>query len=140
MADVKLTVAERSLIHIAIHAKHPEDLVAPRAIAISGVGEALGVSRAHAAMALKEAGGRGLLERRQKHVNGEPRQIWVYFPTQAGLEFIEKLSKESDRPLEELIFVPAAETAKRRELKDDIQELRIRLNDLEARARAEGWL
>lgn len=137
---IALTVQERILVAISPYGKMSENFVAPLGVTQNGIATALGISRAHVATDLKKLMGKGYVEESLRHVEGKPRQLVVYFPTPTGIQKVEAMRASFKVPVETLVFAPCTKIIRRRELAEDIHDMRERLDRMEARARAEGWL
>ena len=79
-----ITVGERIVLHLAQYSKHLNDFDAPFEVSQDGIGEALRISRAHAAIELKKLKEAGTVTERIAHIRAGPVKRKVYFLTEAG--------------------------------------------------------
>ncbi len=79
-----ITVGERIVLHLAQYSKHLNDFDAPFEVSQDGIGEALRISRAHAAIELKKLKEAGTVAERIAHIRAGPVKRKVYFLTEAG--------------------------------------------------------
>ncbi len=79
-----ITVGERIVLHLAQYSKHLNDFDAPFEVSQDGIGEALRISRAHAAIELKKLKEAGTVNERIAHIRAGPVKRKVYFLTEAG--------------------------------------------------------
>ncbi|MBP7087483.1 MAG: hypothetical protein KBA58_05430 [Methanomassiliicoccales archaeon] len=79
-----ITVGERIVLHLAQYSKHLNDFDAPFEVSQDGIGEALRISRAHAAIELKKLKEAGTVSERIAHIRAGPVKRKVYFLTEAG--------------------------------------------------------
>jgi tetratricopeptide (TPR) repeat protein len=79
-----ITVGERIVLHLAQYSKHLNDFDAPFEVSQDGIGEALRISRAHAAIELKKLKEVGTVSERIAHIRAGPVKRKVYFLTEAG--------------------------------------------------------
>lgn len=79
-----ITVGERIVLHLAQYSKHLNDFDAPFEVSQDGIGEALRISRAHAAIELKKLKEVGTVTERIAHIRAGPVKRKVYFLTEAG--------------------------------------------------------
>ena len=79
-----ITVGERIVLHLAQYSKHMNDFDAPFEVSQDGIGEALRISRAHAAIELKKLKEAGTVTERIAHIKAGPVKRKVYFLTEAG--------------------------------------------------------
>ncbi|HRU11491.1 MAG: tetratricopeptide repeat protein [Euryarchaeota archaeon] len=79
-----ITVGERIVLHLAQYSKHMNDFDAPFEVSQDGIGEALRISRAHAAIELKKLKEAGTVTERIAHIRAGPVKRKVYFLTEAG--------------------------------------------------------
>jgi len=79
-----ITVGERIVLHLAQYSKHSNDFDAPFEVSQDGIGEALRISRAHAAIELKKLKEAGTVTERIAHIRAGPVKRKVYFLSEAG--------------------------------------------------------
>lgn len=79
-----ITVGERIVLHLAQYSKHLNDFDAPFEVSQDGIGEALRISRAHAAIELKKLKEAGTVTERIAHIRAGPVKRKVYFLTETG--------------------------------------------------------
>ncbi len=79
-----ITVGERIVLHLAQYSKHLNDFDAPFEVSQDGIGEALRISRAHAAIELKKLKEAGTVTERIAHIRAGPVKRKVYFLSEAG--------------------------------------------------------
>jgi tetratricopeptide (TPR) repeat protein len=79
-----ITVGERIVLHLAQYSKHLNDFDAPFEVSQDGIGEALRISRAHAAIELKKLKEAGTVTERIAHIRAGPVKRKVYFLTESG--------------------------------------------------------
>ncbi len=79
-----ITVGERIVLHLAQYTKHSNDFDAPFEVSQDGIGEALRISRAHAAIELKKLKEAGTVTERIAHIRAGPVKRKVYFLSEAG--------------------------------------------------------
>lgn len=79
-----ITVGERIVLHLAQYSKNQSDFDAPFEVSQDGIGEALRISRAHAAIELKKLKEAGTVAERISHIRAGAVKRKVYFLTQAG--------------------------------------------------------
>ncbi len=79
-----ITVGERIVLHLAQYSKHLNDFDAPFEVSQDGIGEALRISRAHAAIELKKLKEAGTVTERIAHIRAGPVKRKVYFLTEMG--------------------------------------------------------
>ncbi len=72
------------MLHLAQYSKHLNDFDAPFEVSQDGIGEALRISRAHAAIELKKLKEAGTVSERIAHIRAGPVKRKVYFLTEAG--------------------------------------------------------
>ena len=72
------------MLHLAQYSKHLNDFDAPFEVSQDGIGEALRISRAHAAIELKKLKEAGTVTERIAHIRAGPVKRKVYFLTEAG--------------------------------------------------------
>ena len=66
-------------------------VVAPFDLTQDGIGQSVGISRAHATLILKNLSENGLVERKLMHANGSGRRRLVYFPTHTGIRALQEV-------------------------------------------------
>lgn len=136
--DGKLVVWERIVAHLGPYTDQQMDaMVGPLQVTQDGIGEALGISRAHVAIILKKLLAEGRVEERLQHVNGTISRRKTYYLTEKGREIYHELGSMVDVPLGSLIFAPANKTARTRDPLREIDKMRNRLDDMEARIKAQ---
>jgi tetratricopeptide (TPR) repeat protein/DNA-binding MarR family transcriptional regulator len=81
-----ITVGERIVLHLARYSKNQGDFDVPFEVSQDGIGEALRISRAHAAIELKKLKESGIVTERISHIRAGTVKRKVYFLTQAGEE------------------------------------------------------
>jgi tetratricopeptide (TPR) repeat protein len=81
-----ITVGERIVLHLARYSKNQVDFDVPFEVSQDGIGEALRISRAHAAIELKKLKEAGTVTERISHIRAGTVKRKVYFLTQAGEE------------------------------------------------------
>lgn len=96
MDEGKNAVWMRVLKHLRNY--HAEPLVGKifaghATITQDGVGQAAGISRAHASLELGHLRNLGMVEERLGHVAGTPRQVKLYFITKKGIDALETGAK-----------------------------------------------
>jgi tetratricopeptide (TPR) repeat protein len=79
-----ITVGERIVLHLAQYSKHLNDFDAPFEVSQDGIGEALRISRAHAAIELKKLKEAGTVTERIAHIRAGPVKRKVYFLSEEG--------------------------------------------------------
>jgi tetratricopeptide (TPR) repeat protein len=79
-----ITVGERIVLHLAQYSKNQSDFDAPFEVSQDGIGEALRISRAHAAIELKKLKEAGTVAEKISHIRAGAVKRKVYFLTQAG--------------------------------------------------------
>lgn len=72
------------MLHLAQYSKHLNDFDAPFEVSQDGIGEALRISRAHAAIELKKLKEAGTVTERIAHIRAGPVKRKVYFLTEVG--------------------------------------------------------
>lgn len=72
------------MLHLAQYSKHLNDFDAPFEVSQDGIGEALRISRAHAAIELKKLKEAGTVTERIAHIRAGPVKRKVYFLTESG--------------------------------------------------------
>lgn len=72
------------MLHLAQYSKHLNDFDAPFEVSQDGIGEALRISRAHAAIELKKLKEAGTVTERIAHIRAGPVKRKVYFLTETG--------------------------------------------------------
>lgn len=72
------------MLHLAQYSKHLNDFDAPFEVSQDGIGEALRISRAHAAIELKKLKEAGTVTERIAHIRAGPVKRKVYFLTEMG--------------------------------------------------------
>jgi tetratricopeptide (TPR) repeat protein/DNA-binding MarR family transcriptional regulator len=80
----RLTVAERILLHLSSYSEDREAFVCHPDVSQRGIADAVGVSRAHAALELKRLRDAEEVEERVAHVKGAQTRRKVYFLTPEG--------------------------------------------------------
>lgn len=136
--DGTLVVWERIVAHLGPYSTQQKDgMIGPIQVTQEGIGEALGISRAHAAIILKKLVAEGRVEERLQHVNGTVSRRKTYYLTENGRRTYHELGSMVDVPLGTLIFAPANKTAKTRDPLQEIDKMRNRLDDMEARIKAQ---
>lgn len=136
--DGTLVVWERVVAHLGPYTTQQKDgMLGPLQVTQDGIGEALGLSRAHIAITLKKLMAEGRVEERQQRVNGTNSRRKTYYLTENGRAIYRELGNMVDVPLGTLIFAPANKTARTRDPLQEIDKIRVRLDDMEARIRAQ---
>lgn len=79
-----ITVGERIVLHLAQYTKNQNDFDAPFEVSQDGIGEALRISRAHAAIELKKLKEAGTVAERISHIRAGAVKRKVYFLTDPG--------------------------------------------------------
>jgi tetratricopeptide (TPR) repeat protein/DNA-binding MarR family transcriptional regulator len=79
-----ITVGERIVLHLAQYTKNQNDFDAPFEVSQDGIGEALRISRAHAAIELKKLKEAGMVAERISHIRAGAVKRKVYFLTDPG--------------------------------------------------------
>ena len=79
-----VTVGERILVHLSWYLRFSDAFECPRETTQDGIAEALGISRAHAALELKRLKASAKVEERMAHVAGARSRRKVYFLTPSG--------------------------------------------------------
>ncbi|MDD1772844.1 MAG: tetratricopeptide repeat protein [Methanomassiliicoccales archaeon] len=79
-----ITVGERIVLHLAQYSKNQSDFDAPFEVSQDGIGEALRISRAHAAIELKKLKEAGTVAEKISHIRAGAVKRKVYFLTQVG--------------------------------------------------------
>ena len=72
------------MLHLAQYSKHLNDFDAPFEVSQDGIGEALRISRAHAAIELKKLKEAGTVTERIAHIRAGPVKRKVYFLSETG--------------------------------------------------------
>ncbi|MCG7844603.1 MAG: tetratricopeptide repeat protein [Methanomassiliicoccales archaeon] len=81
-----ITVGERIVLHLAQYTKNQNDFDAPFEVSQDGIGEAIRISRAHAAIELKKLKEAGMVAERISHIRAGAVKRKVYFLTDPGEE------------------------------------------------------
>lgn len=92
-----ITVGERIVLHLAQYSKHQNDFDAPFEVSQDGIGEALRISRAHAAIELKKLKEAGTVAERIAHIRAGPVKRKVYFLTESGEQRARNLKDFANR-------------------------------------------
>lgn len=92
-----ITVGERIVLHLAQYSKHLNDFDAPFEVSQDGIGEALRISRAHAAIELKKLKEAGTVAERIAHIRAGPVKRKVYFLTESGEQRARNLKDFANR-------------------------------------------
>jgi len=79
-----VTVGERILVHLSWYLRYSDAFECPRETTQDGIADALGISRAHAALELKRLKASSKAEERMAHVAGARSRRKVYFLTPSG--------------------------------------------------------
>jgi len=79
-----ITVGERIVLHLAQYSKNQNDFDVPFEVSQDGIGEALRISRAHAAIELKKLKEAETVAERISHIKAGTVKRKVYFLTQSG--------------------------------------------------------
>jgi tetratricopeptide (TPR) repeat protein/DNA-binding MarR family transcriptional regulator len=87
----RLTVAERILLHLSQFPRHQEQFEVPRDLTQNGIADAIGVSRAHVTLELKELRKRGEVVEETKHVCSSKTKKKVYFVSPQGFQKINEI-------------------------------------------------
>jgi DNA-binding MarR family transcriptional regulator len=136
--DGKLVVWERVVAHLGPYSTERMDaMIGLKQVTQDGIGEALGISRAHVALMLKKLIAEGRVEERLQHVNGSCSRRKTYYLTENGREVYRELGSMVDVPLGALVFAPANKTAKTRDPLKEIDRMRVRLDAMEAKIKAQ---
>ena len=89
MTSPEFSIAERVLLHLS---RHPfTGASAPYELTQDGIAQAIGRTRAHAAIEIKKLSGEGLVEQRSEHIRGGAAKRLVTVPTLAGIRETERL-------------------------------------------------
>src|SRR5437867_803354 len=80
----QVTVGERILVQLSWYLRFSDAFECPRETTQDGIAEALGISRAHAALELKRLKASARVEERMAHVAGGRTRRKVYFLTSSG--------------------------------------------------------
>ncbi len=92
-----ITVGERIVLHLAQYSKHLNDFDAPFEVSQDGIGEALRISRAHAAIELKKLKEAGTVAERIAHIRAGPVKRKVYVLTESGEQRARNLKDFANR-------------------------------------------
>ncbi|MCX6650337.1 MAG: tetratricopeptide repeat protein [Methanomassiliicoccales archaeon] len=92
-----ITVGERIVLHLAQYTKNQNDFDAPFEVSQDGIGEALRISRAHAAIELKKLKESGTVAERISHIRAGAVKRKVYFLTQTGEDKARNLKDFANR-------------------------------------------
>ncbi len=93
MASV--TVGERILVHLSGFLRYADAYECPADMTQDGIGAALGISRAHAALELKRLRDLGKIEERMAHVAGARTRRKVYFILPGGQEAARRMREHA---------------------------------------------
>ena len=86
-----VTVGERIVVHLSGFLRHVDAYEVPVEMTQDGIGAALGISRAHAALELKRLREAGKVEERMAHVAGARTRRKVYDLTTSGQELARRM-------------------------------------------------
>ena len=78
------TVGERILVHLSAFERYANEIDGPEEVTQGGIGEALGLSRAHVALEVRRLITAGRLIQRLVHVRGSRHRRKAYFLTGVG--------------------------------------------------------
>ena len=92
-----ITVGERIVLHLAQYTKNQNDFDAPFEVSQDGIGEALRISRAHAAIELKKLKEAGTVAERISHIRAGAVKRKVYFLTLIGEDKARNLKDFANR-------------------------------------------
>jgi len=92
-----ITVGERIVLHLAQFTKNQNDFDAPFEVSQDGIGEALRISRAHAAIELKKLKEAGTVAERISHIRAGAVKRKVYFLTLIGEDKARNLKDFANR-------------------------------------------
>jgi len=92
-----ITVGERIVLHLAQFTKNQNDFDAPFEVSQDGIGEALRISRAHAAIELKKLKEAGTVAERISHIRAGAVKRKVYFLTLVGEDKARNLKDFANR-------------------------------------------
>src|SRR5437899_700610 len=84
----QVTVGERILVQLSWYLRFSDAFECPRETTQDGIAEALGISRAHAALELKRLKASARVEERMAHVAGGRTRRKVYFLTSSGARVV----------------------------------------------------
>jgi DNA-binding MarR family transcriptional regulator len=112
---LKGTVGDHVLVHLGNHRRHNEGFVMPVAMTQSGLADALGISRAHAAVELKRLVAAGKVTTDIRHVTGQANRKKVYMLTEQSLPEFRSLRKVINQ-------MPVAPRRNQREVMNAIEQ------------------
>ncbi|MEM4292734.1 MAG: tetratricopeptide repeat protein [Thermoplasmata archaeon] len=88
---LKLTAAEKVLLHLYEYTKYVDHFEVPFAVTQDGIAEAVGILRSHVPRTLKGLLDKGYIEEKLAHVIGSERRRKVYFLTTPGIAHAKKI-------------------------------------------------
>ncbi|MEM3395752.1 MAG: tetratricopeptide repeat protein [Thermoplasmata archaeon] len=88
---IKLTAAEKVLLHLYEYTKYVDHFEVPFAVTQDGIAEAVGILRSHVPRTLKGLLDKGYIEEKLAHVIGSERRRKVYFLTTPGIAHAKKI-------------------------------------------------
>ena len=83
----------RILEHLGKYDPDNYIITAPFCLTQDGIGESVGISRAHSSLILKDLYSKGLVEKTLMHTNGSKRRRQIYFPTYTAIEILKGLKQ-----------------------------------------------
>ena len=89
------TVGERIVVHLSGFLRHADAFEVPLEMTQDGIGNALGISRAHVALELKRLRAAGKVEERMAHVAAARTRRKVYNLTPAGQELARRMREHA---------------------------------------------
>ncbi len=131
-----ISTDERVLLHLAKYQEYAGEYHAPVETTQKGIGQALGISRAHAATSTVPLVKDGFLEFRMARINGKKHKLYAYSVTPKGMErvadirrFLERMGKTEDSVILNSVnkFVASMTLGER------IDALEERIKELESR-------
>lgn len=91
-----ITVGERVLVHLSSFSRYADAYEYPGDVTQDGIAEALGISRAHAALELKRLKDSGKIEERVAHVAKARTRRKVYVLAPSGLEIARRMREHAN--------------------------------------------
>lgn len=95
MQRQRLTVGERILLYLSEYSRYEERFEVPKSLTQEGIGEGVGISRAHAAIELQSLKEKALVSEKLSHVTDHPIRKKVYFLTSMGNKSIQAITVEA---------------------------------------------
>jgi predicted transcriptional regulator len=89
--SLELTHKYRILLHLKKSLPFMDSFVVPESFTQSGIASNVGITRPHATLNLQRLERLGLVARSTRHVRGQKRVMYVYFPTTQGYRAIVNL-------------------------------------------------